>query len=114
MMANGMAWKQVPKEYRPWVRAAVAQGWTLAQGRHGHLTLTSPDGSYKTPVSGSSTNTSLFKAFTTRMRKHGVTTDRTSARIPSRTGEAPAAFQARGRGRASRAATHRSPQEGSN
>jgi hypothetical protein len=24
---------KVPKDYRPWVRAAMAQGWTLSQGR---------------------------------------------------------------------------------
>lgn len=71
-MSTRAPWEHVPKDYRPWVKAAVVAGWTYSRTRQGHVKLTSPDGSYSTPVSGTSSDPRMFKAFTLRLRKRGV------------------------------------------
>lgn len=70
MSATGI--ERVPKDYRPWVNAAIDAGWHLSQTRHGHLKVTAPDG-YATPIPSSSNDRRLFKAVTGRLRKRGVT-----------------------------------------
>jgi hypothetical protein len=62
----------IPKDYRPIVRKALAQGWTLQQVGKGHPKLTSPDGTWSTPLPGSSSSPSLFKAVVSLLRKHGL------------------------------------------
>lgn len=61
----------VSKGYRPLVKAALAQGWTLTQSNRGHPKLTAPDG-YSCPIPGSGRDASLVKSITSRLRKHGV------------------------------------------
>lgn len=61
----------VARIFRPAVKAALKQGWTLTQGRTAHPKLTSPDG-YSTPVPSSSNDGSLLRGFEMRLRKHGV------------------------------------------
>lgn len=61
----------VPKDYRPLVKAAVDQGWTFTQTRHGHPKLTAPDG-YATPVPSSSSDPRLLRAMVVRLRARGV------------------------------------------
>jgi hypothetical protein len=51
---------QVPKEYRPLVKAAVRQGWTVSQGRMAHLKLTNPDGLHQV-IPSSSRNPVTFR-----------------------------------------------------
>lgn len=63
----------VPKDYRPLLKTALAQGWTLTRTPHGrHPILTSPDGSYSTPLPGSSTCPYLLMAIKARLRKNGL------------------------------------------
>ncbi len=70
MSATGI--ERVPKDYRPWVNAAIDAGWRISQSRHGHLKLTAPDG-YATPIPGTSRDSSLHRAIVSRLRKRGVT-----------------------------------------
>lgn len=62
---------KIPKDLRKAVDAALDAGWVLTD-RGKHLKITSPDGTYAQPVPGSTRNTGLMKAFTQRLRKHGV------------------------------------------
>lgn len=62
----------VSKGYRPLVKAAMAQGWTLSRSRLGHVKLTSPDGSYTTPIPGTGRDGCLVRCLTSRMKKHGL------------------------------------------
>jgi hypothetical protein len=61
----------LPKDYRPLVRAALANGWKLQRTGKGHAKLTSPTG-WSTPLPGTSKNPSLFKAIRKRLAEHGV------------------------------------------
>lgn len=61
----------VSKGYRPLVKAALAQGWTLTQSNRGHPKLTAPDG-YSVPIPGTGGDGTLVKTIATRLRKHGV------------------------------------------
>lgn len=63
---------KVPKDYRRLVRAAEDAGWTLSLTGKGHPKLTSPDGSYATPIPSSSGARALHKSITLRLRSHGV------------------------------------------
>lgn len=62
----------VSKGYRPLVRAALAQGWTISRTRLGHVKLTTPDGSWTVPIPGSGRDGRLVAALSSRMRKHGL------------------------------------------
>lgn len=63
----------VPKDYRPLLKAALAEGWTLTRTAHGrHPILTSPDGSYSTPLPGTSTCPYLLKVIKRRLRNQGL------------------------------------------
>lgn len=61
----------VPKDYRPLVKAALRQGWTLTSGRSRHPKLTAPDGR-STPIPSTSSAPEMFRGWAARLRKMGV------------------------------------------
>ncbi len=61
----------VSKGYRPLVKAALAQGWTLTRSNRGHPKLRAPDG-WSTPIPGTGRDASLVLSIAGRMRKHGL------------------------------------------
>jgi predicted RNA binding protein YcfA (HicA-like mRNA interferase family) len=63
---------KVPKDLRKAVRSATEAGWVLSTGRAKHTKLTSPDGSYATPIPGSTNNRGLIKKILSELRKRGV------------------------------------------
>lgn len=62
----------IPKEYRPIVKAALGQGWELSFSRHGHPMLSSPDGSFSTPIPSSSRSPAMYTAIKVRLVKAGL------------------------------------------
>lgn len=66
--------QMVARDYRKLVDAARKDGWALTISSRGHPKLTSPDGSYATPIPGSSGggHSRLLRTITLRLRRHGV------------------------------------------
>ncbi len=67
-----MAGVLVPKDYRPFVKAAVAAGWELKQPKKGHPRLISPNG--RTMIVLPSTSVSRRSVLNIRadLRRNGV------------------------------------------
>lgn len=60
----------VHKDLRPWVKEALAHGWTIDARGNRHLTLAAPDG-YRVPIP-SNANNALRLVFRDQLRNHGV------------------------------------------
>lgn len=60
----------VPKDFRPWVKAALHHGWRIDQ-RGNHVKLLAPDGCTTIPVPSCSNN-GLRVVFRNQLRKAGL------------------------------------------
>lgn len=65
--------RQVPKDLKPWVRAATDLGWRIDH-RGNHAVLIAPDGTYRVPIP-SEANNALRTVFRNQLRDHGVPID---------------------------------------
>lgn len=61
----------MPKELRPLIKKARAQGWTLEGGGRRHYKLRNPKGDYAIVFAASGSDQREIKHLTTRLRRAG-------------------------------------------
>lgn len=67
-----MAGILVPKDYRPFVKAAVEAGWQLKQPKKGHPRLVSPDGRVMVVLPSTSVSRRSVLNIRADLRRNGV------------------------------------------